>query len=273
VRKIIACYLTFNSANVIEESLASVIDLVDHVVLVDGALLGVETLFVNSSDGTIEVAKRIVGRKGVVVKVPRRLTEPQLRNMLVQIVRDRFPRSWLFSIDADEVLHDAEREFEYLRTKEADIYRIAHIRRNDVEYIRMYGFELYAGIRDRTPFHPRFYSGIPGLHYAENHWTLRDNMGERVERKYPSIHLKEAWLDHRRNRRDPRYLDNFSYYNTYERWKYEKVERPLRSYLPRRLIGSSKRILRKGGLNGEFLLNWVYAYTLGSWTRNDPELA
>lgn len=267
LRKIVACYMTFNSASEIEASLKSVIGLVDYVVVVDGAFLGRPDSHNHSYDGTIELARQLTGPRGIVAKMPHRLTEPQTRNMLAQIANSRFPGAWIFMLDADDILHDARREFSYLRSSAANKYCIATIRRNDVEYTRMHGFQLYAGIRDRTLFHPRFYRGIPGLHYAENNWTIRDAVGDRIESKYPLIRLKEAWLDHDRRKRSAVDLDATAYYNTYERWKYERAIRPLRSYIPYPLNRSLKRILRKGGLNGEALANWVSFHTLGSRTR------
>lgn len=269
VRKIIACCLTFNAANLIEASLNSVVDLVDYVVVVDGAFLGYPDSNDNSQDGTIELARQIVRRKGIVITPPCRLTQPQKQNFMLRYATKQFPDAWTFMIENDEILHDADEEFDYLRSKSADKYCVAMIRRNDASYNRMYGFQSYAGIRDRTPFHPRLYSRIPGLHYAENHWTVRDQAGDRVEPKYPSISLRHAWLDHARSRRPIHYLEGLNYYETYERWKYERVMRPLKSYVPYPVIRTAKRVLRRGGLNVETAMNWVYTYTLGSQTRRE----
>lgn len=260
--KIVACYITFNAANVIGISINSVIDLVDFVVVVDGAYIGVEDDHDYSWDGTTEVVKQLVGKKGAVIQPGRRLSEPRARDEYLRFTQKYIPGSWIFVIDSDEVLCDAGEDFEWIRSNEALDYRIGRIFRNDPE--PEYGFHLYNSIHERTPFHPRLYRGIPGLHYSENHWTLRDAFGDRVEPKYPEMRLAHAWLDHRRNLRALRNIRIRKYYDIYSRWKYERVERPLMSYLPYQLLANTEALLNRINFHPQPYLNYVHRYTLHS---------
>lgn len=264
---IVACYLTYNSIDTVERSLDSAIDLVDSVVVVDGAFIGMLGED-HSSDCTVDVVKSIVGKKGIIIQPRERLTELQSKNLWLQQVTQRFPDGWMFWIDADEVLHDAVNDFKWLRGMGNKRYQVAHFKRVDPDPYRWYGFSLYTSLRDRTPFHPRLYGGIPGLHFAENHWFLRDKWGDRVEPKYTNITFREAWLEHLRGTRKIANLDAVNYFNTYERWKYEKNTRPLKSYIPYPLVKTTKNIFRRGKIPAERYLNFLYANTYGSQTRN-----
>lgn len=265
--KIVACYKTFNEADIIGTSINSVIDLVDFVVVVDGAYVEVEDDHDCSWDGTREIVVQLVGKKGVVIQPTRRFSEPQARNQYLRFVQKCMNRSWVFVIDSDEVLCNARDDFEWLRSREGSAYNIGQIFRNDREPDRMYGFDCYTSIHQRTPFHPRFYHGIPELHYAENHWTLRDAFGDRVEPKYARVSLPHAWLDHRRTSRNLRTARIWNHYNIYSRWKYERVERPLKSYLPYKLLVNTETVLDRIRLQPQRYLKQLYWYTLGSITR------
>lgn len=245
----------------IEISINSVIDLVDFVVVVDGAYIGLEDHHDHSWDGTAEIVKQLVGKKGVVIQPSARSSEPRLRDEYLRFVWRHMPESWVFIIDSDEVLCDAKEDFEWIRSKEASAYKIGHIFRNDPD--PEYGFYLYNSIHERTPFHPRLYGGIAGLHYAENHWALRDAFGDRVEPKYPGVTLFHAWLDHRRTLRSPGYIRTRKYYD-YVRWKYERVERPLISYMPRQLLVNADALLNRIRFHPQRYLNYVHRYTIHS---------
>jgi hypothetical protein len=266
--KIVACYLTYNSIDTIERSLNSVIDLVDFVVTVDGAFIGLPAPEDHSYDGTIDIVKSIVGKKGIVIQPQERRTELQSKNLWLQFVERKFPDGWMFWIDPDEVLHGARDEFKWLHKKESSQYQIIHLKRDDADAYRWYGYYLYTSLADRTPFHPRLYGGIPGLHFAENHWALRDRWGDRVEPKYVNFVLRNAWLEHRRSTRSRKNLDEVNYFNTYERWKYEKTIRPLKSYIPYPLVRTAKNIFYRGQIPAETLLNFVFAHTHGGRTRD-----
>jgi len=110
-RKIIACYLAYNADDVIEQSLNSIIDLVDFVISVDGAFLGMPVTDDYSTDGTQDIVKRIGGRKCRIIFPSKRLSEVQSRNVYTHLVLEQFPDDWLFRIDSDEVLQNAQNEF------------------------------------------------------------------------------------------------------------------------------------------------------------------
>jgi hypothetical protein len=241
--------------------------MVDFIVAVDGAYIGIGERVNYSSDGTIETVRQLVGKKGIVIQPNRQLSEPQKRNEYLRYIEEHMPGSWVFVIDADEILRDAEEDFEWLRTIGALSYQIGYILRNDRKPDMQYGFHLYTAIHQRTPFHPKLYHGIPGLHYAENHWALRDADRERVEPKYAGVRLAHTWLEHRRIARARREVKLRNYYNIYGRWKYEKVGRPLKSYLPYQLLASTETLLDRIGFKPQRYLEYVYWYTLGSFTR------
>jgi len=266
--RIVASYVTCNSIDTIESSLNSVIDLVDFIVTVDGAYVGLPVPDDHSFDGTVDLVNSVVGKKGVLIQPEERLTEPQSRNLCLQFVQGRFPEGWMFWIDSDEVLHDARDEFKWLHKQENSRYQIIHLRRDDASAYRWYGYHLHTSLADRTPFHPRLYGGIPGLHFAENHWTLRDRSGDRVEPKYASYTLRNAWLEHRRGTRSRKNLDAINYYNTYERWKYERTIRPLKSYIPYPLERTTKDICYRGHIPAEHFLHFVFEHTWGGRTRD-----
>lgn len=266
-RKMIACYVAYNSADVIEQSLNSIVDLVDFVVSVDGAYLGMPVSEDFSTDGTQDIVKRIAGKKCKIILPSKRLSEVQSRNLYMEFVLREFPDAWIFTIDSDEVLRSSRNDFAWLRTREARQYGIVHIKRDDKEIYRRFGKDLHTPMLERSQYHPRIYGGIDGLHYAENHWTPRDYAGDRVEPKYANAYLKEAWLEHRHNTRDPRKLDDTGYYDIYQRWRYEKTTRPVLSYLPYQLVRTTKRVLLRGNIDPNRLLSSVRVHLRESKAR------
>jgi len=268
MRKIIACYLAYNAADVIQQSLDSIIDHVDFVVSVDGAFLGMPVSEDYSNDGTQDIVKRIAGKKCRIIRPTKRLSEVQSRNQYAEFVLREFPDAWLFRIDSDEVLRDGLNDFAWLRTKEARQYNIVHIKRDDKEVYRRFGEDVNTPMLQKSLFHPCLYGGIRGFHYAENHWALRDYNGDRVEPKYPNAYLKEAWLEHLHNTRADRKLDATGYYDIYQRWRYEKTTRPLISYLPYPVVRVTKRVLLRGNISANKLLSTAYVYTLGNRKRD-----
>lgn len=237
-RKIVACYVAYNSADVIEQSLNSIIDLVDFVISVDGAYLGMPATSDYSVDGTQDIVRRIAGKKCQIISPPHRLSEPQKRNLYARLVLDKFPNDWLFMIDSDEVLRDAQNDFKWLHSRDAERYNIVYLKRADKELHRR-----HVTANGLSLFHPRLYGGIRGLHYAETHGTLRDCRGDKIEPKYPSASLKEAWLHHLHNARSSMRLQAAAYYDLHQRWRYERHLRinvgfmkvPM-SYLPRSIV-------------------------------------
>jgi hypothetical protein len=267
ILKIVACYSTFNDAAVLEESLRSLIDLVDFVVVVDGAYPGARDPHDHSWDGTIDIVNKTAWSKCTVIQCIQRMTEPQKRNLYLGFVQANFPDAWLFHLDADEILHDAEEDFEWLRSEEGTHYQVARIFRNDSDRREWYGSDLYTSPFERTRLHPRFYHGIQGLHYVENHWMLRDAAGDRVEQKYDNTRLRKAWLEHKQAARTRQSIHLKNFYNIYERWKYEKTIRPLRSYVPFQLLKAVDKFLNRYDLHPQKYLDRIYGYTMGSRTR------
>lgn len=266
---VVACYIVFNEASAIGTSIESVVDLVDFVVAVDGAYIGKEDDHDHSWDGTTDIIKQVARNKSVVIQ-PGRLSEPRVRNEYLRFVQQHLRGSWVFVIDSDEVLRDGREDFEWIRSNEASVYNIGNIFRNDPQ--PTYGFNLYNATHERTSFHPRLYRGIPGLHYSENHWALRDAFGDRVEPKYPGMKLRRAWLDHRRTLRGVRNERIRKHYDIYERWKYERVDRPLKSYLPYKIFVTIESLLYRIKFRPRYYLDYVYWYTIGSSIKYPQEL-
>jgi len=197
-----------------------------------------------SVDGTQDIVKRIARKKCRIIFPHDRLSEPHTRNLYTRFVLDQFPNDWLFRIDSDEVLHDAKNDFAWLRSSDAQRYNIIYIRRDDNEVYRR-----RVTASGWSMFHPCFYGGISGLHYAETHAALRDAEGDKVKPKYPSASLKEAWLHHIHDARSSLKLDATGYYDIYQRWRYEKMTRPLISYLPYPIVKAAKRAMLRGNID------------------------
>jgi hypothetical protein len=221
-----------------------------------------------SDDGTQDIVKWVVGKKCRIILPRKRLSEVQSRNLYTEFILQEFPDAMMFTIDSDEVLHSARNDFAWLRTKEARQYEIVHIKRDDKEVYRRFSKDLHTPVLERSLFQPRMFGGINWLHYAENHWTLKDYAGDRVGPKYTNAYLKEAWLEYRHNTRDHRKLDATGYYDIYQRWRYEKTTSPFISHLPYPLVRTAKRVLLRGNINANSLLSSAYVYTLGNRKRD-----
>jgi glycosyltransferase involved in cell wall biosynthesis len=185
--RLVACYSVYKEIEFIEESLNSVVDLVDFLILVDGAYVDWPDRDDYSSDGTKEFVTQRIGSKGVLIEPQKRLTQSEKRNLYLKYAEDRFSDAWVLVIDGDEILRGAQEDFQWLRSPESEAFNIAKILiRNNLE------------AQEGTRLLPRLYRKIPGLHYTENHLTLRDKLGFDVNAKYPSLKLEGVWLEHKR---------------------------------------------------------------------------
>ena len=185
--KIVACYSFYNEIEFIEESLRSVIDFVDYLVMVDGAYDDWPDKQDYSYDGTKDMIKQLIGNKGLIIEPPHRLMQSEKRNIYLRCVEERFNGAWMFVIDGDEVLRDPKEDFEWLHSQTDVTHSMGRLRvRNDYE------------TEERVKVVTRLYRGIPGLHYARNHLELCDGVGDNVVDKYPSVTLDRAWIEHKR---------------------------------------------------------------------------
>jgi hypothetical protein len=185
--RVVACYSLYNEIEFIEASLRSVLNLVDYVVAVDGAYSDWPDKHDHSYDGTTELVKQLVGCNGIVISPLHRTTQDGKRNVYVKYVEQKFGDAWLFVVDGDEILRDAENDFRWLRSRDAEKYNVAQLPvRNEYEP------------EEQSRLLTRLYRMVPGLHYRGDHLNVRDANDNVVEENYPTATLTEAWIDHRR---------------------------------------------------------------------------
>jgi len=98
-----ACYIVYNSADVIATSLRSIIPYVEKVIMIDGAFKNYPHIEIYSTDNTKEIAQQICGDKLIWVDCPLSGWEDQVekRNAYLKLVPDE---EWFFVLDDDVVV-------------------------------------------------------------------------------------------------------------------------------------------------------------------------
>jgi len=174
--RIYACYCIYNEVDTIEQSINSIIDYVDKIVVVDGPFLGFPAVSLKSDDGTLDILEQYK-KKLIYIFVPKRMRAPEKRSL--QFIEGA---DWYFQIDGDEVaVGDVEAGLSRLKTTP---HKVAEI----VVYLKDGSKASYS----------RLVKYQPGLHFYENHYILKSFEGHQIRLYGQREVITEFYLKHLR---------------------------------------------------------------------------
>jgi hypothetical protein len=179
----------YNDCEFLAAMLLSIKDIVDDIIVVDGAYELYLKQFQEfnpwatawSTDGSLEILKSVKGLPPVkICHTPHEdecwPNQVEKRNFMINQVPDG---DWFLGIDADELLAgDAQEALEKLYESGCIIGQMPLYTPGTHE--------------DRVVprWHPRLFQKRPGMHYKGTHWHLRDQYERIMEEKYPMF-----WTD------------------------------------------------------------------------------
>jgi len=194
--------------------LESIKNFVSHIVVADGAYALYFEEYKKSfpaaapwsTDGSLEVVKALKDMPDLTILSREGPWENQVvkRNALVEDVPDD---EWFMIIDADEgLIMDVERGFTEIESSGCVCARVPLINLG-ASMSRMQYF-----------WHPRFFRKMPGMHYGDTHWKLRDKFNRIIEDCYPIWWTDAMVMVHYKLLKDPRrvqphhaYMNKLSY--------------------------------------------------------------
>lgn len=169
---IIACYNVYNEAAYLEESILSLRDKVDGIVIVDGAYKKFPHKSPESTDGTIEIARKYAdvfipcGRKRIGF-TPWGLEWNKRRQVFGAIRRERLaPEPWKSEI---------EKRNEYLSGREGDVYLVVdghEIWRGELDPTIVGNWRIKVKRAEGDASMEKMFRHYEGIHYAETHYKL-----------------------------------------------------------------------------------------------------
>ena len=172
---IIACYNIYNEAKYLEESMKSIRDKVDKIVVIDGAYRKFPHIIPFSTDDSLKIAEKYADK---VIKCEREMVIDNLESF-----------SWESEI--------AKRN-QYLIGEEGDIYLVVD------------GHEIWKGALPNPPGDyrlvikkdgkwlrfPRMFRHREGIFYMNHHYELWDANGK-INDEFPEYPLVKGYFDHK----------------------------------------------------------------------------
>lgn len=150
-----ACYCIYNEEQFLRQSLQSIIDFVEKVIIIDGVWSTYPSNAYASTDKSKKIAQEVCGDKLIWVDAPDGgwRTQVEKRTQYLNLVPDG---EWLFVIDGDEILHgDIKAQFKKIeRNKSLHIclvevsFHVPYI--NGKYYNRLNGVGGYADTTNRN---------------------------------------------------------------------------------------------------------------------------
>jgi hypothetical protein len=188
--------VTYNDMPVIESAVRSIASFVDEVIAIDGRYRDFPGDGWYSTDGTLEYLKEA----GAYISKVSHLDEVRKRNCYLV----GQPGDWYLHLDADEVWHGPF-------PRPGDF---------DAAVVTVHPGNLPVHRADPRMERIRFFCHVPGLHYDEKHYWLKDASEQtfallsRTGRAYRSTRFDEGHIVHNPgNRSSSRVVSKDEYYN------------------------------------------------------------
>jgi hypothetical protein len=179
-------YSVFNDMPVIRDSIASIEQLADRIIAIDGRYKDFPGEQTFSDDGTEEY---LMSHKKTLYVPCGGADEITKRNLYLRFVDSMAkPGDFIFHLDGDEVL---EGWIDLREMDDADVGIIFNKRTDGGEYHRA-----------------RLFRWQPGLYYADKHYWIHDAQGDtfcilrKAGAKYREVNLTNCMIDHRNNARN-----------------------------------------------------------------------
>lgn len=215
--KLIAAYIVYNEAPFLAMSLSAINGLVDEVLIVDGCFEGFEPEANGASyDGTLKVIKKFP------FKQPLRLIEAQTpwkseMDKLNQWWQFADEDDWLLELSADEIVLRGLMAYRCFPLK----YKLEHQYR-DLDVVFTQNLNTYFYLPNDVDFgvtwYPKLIHVKPGIHFAENHYTLRDKDGGQIPAPGKYTNDPDIEILHLHHLRSP---ERLKMRNEYDNWRFD----------------------------------------------------
>lgn len=218
---IVGCIITFESETTIGDTMKSITDFVDRVIVVDGSYKPF-TKNIRSGDQTMTKVSSFTKPCALVGNSTGKhfVSEVFVRNQyLIDAfhMRDGKPKTdWIFVIDADEYIYSGlEETLRFLETAKGLAYKT-----------NMFKRPAWADAVDQ-PLIPagkkiNIFRFVPGMHYEDNHHTMVYPGGVMIRNDDEHITEVPLKLIHQKERHTQKYKNDMNRYNEEFRPKVEK---------------------------------------------------